>query len=125
MDINLPTDCGNAPRIGVVGDFVVGWARGDAEALSEWLSDDAQWVFIAGGTHRGSDAASEAGPPFSPERLEVISIITHGRLASCDGYLEAGGRRLDFAHSIRFASTSKTAKIAALRSYCIETQQGR
>lgn len=29
MEVKLPTDCGNAPRIGIVGDFAVNWATGD------------------------------------------------------------------------------------------------
>ncbi|GAB3051230.1 nuclear transport factor 2 family protein [Sediminivirga luteola] len=122
MEIKLPTDCGNAPRVGIVGDFAVNWARGDTAAVSERLADDAAWTVVGGETRIGPDAAQEVGPPFSPERLEVVSVVTHGRLASCDGYLEAGGRRLDFSHAIRFTSTSKTAKIAELRSYCIELE---
>lgn len=74
--------------------------------------------------HSGPEAAGKASPPFKPERVEIISIITHGRLASCDGYLQAGGKRIDFSHALRFASTVKTAKIAELRSYCVETQVG-
>lgn len=122
MEIKLPTDCGNAPRIGIVGDFAVNWAKGDTAALSEWLADDVSWTLVGGHTHSGSEAAREVSPPFSPERVEVISVITHGRFASCDGYLEAGGKRIDFSHAIRFVNTSKTAKVAELRSYCIETK---
>lgn len=121
MEIKLPTDCGNAPRIGIVGDFAMNWATRDTEASSEWLAEDTTWTLIGGDTYSGPEAAREASPPFSPERVEVISIITHGRLASCDGYLEAGGKRISFSHVFRFASTSKTAKIAELRSYCLET----
>lgn len=58
----------------------------------------------------------------SPERVEVISVVTHGRRASCDGYLEAGGMRVRFSHAFHFVSTPKTAMIAELRRYCIETQ---
>lgn len=122
MQITLPTDCGKAPRITIVGDFAVHWATGDAEAASEWLTDDASWTLVGADTHSGPEAAAQSSPPFAPERVEITSIITHGRLASCDGYLEAGGRRISFSHALRFASTSKTAKIAELRSYCIETR---
>lgn len=124
MEITLPTDCGNAPRIGIVGDFAVNWAMGNAEAVSDALADDATWT-IAGDTHSGPEAAREVGPPFSPKRVRLFSVITHGRLASCDGYLEAEGRRIDFSHALRFASTSKTAKIAELRSYCIEARSSQ
>lgn len=122
MEITLPTDCGNAPRVGIVGDFTVNWATGNEEGVSDMLADDVSWTLVGGDTHSGPEAAREVGPPFSPKRVEVLSVITHGRLASCDGYLEAGDRRIDFSHALRFASTSKTAKIAELRSYCIQTQ---
>ncbi|MEZ5085050.1 MAG: hypothetical protein R2722_01945 [Tessaracoccus sp.] len=121
MEIKLPSDCGNAPRIGIVGDFAVSWAKADEAAISDWLADDANWMLIGGDTLSGPEAARKASPPFTPERVEIISVITHGRLASCDGYLEAEGKRIHFSHAFRFASTSKTAKIAELRSYCIET----
>ena len=120
MDIKLPTDCGNAPRIGIVADFAVAWAKGDAPTVSSALAENASWTIVGGETFTGPAAAEQVSPPFLPERVELISIITHGRLASCDGYLEADGKRLNFSHAIRFASTSKTAKIAELRSYLIE-----
>lgn len=112
MEIMLPADCGNAPRIEIVSNFVVNWAKGDAEATSEWLADDVRWTYV------GSKDYQQAFADFTPERIELYSVITHGRLASCDGYLESSGKRVDFSHAIRFASTSKTAKIAELRSYC-------
>ena len=121
MEIKLPTDCGNAPRIGIVGDFALHWATGDTEAVSDRLADEASWTLIGHVTHSGPAAAHEIHPPFTPERVEIISVVTHGRVASCDGYLEAGNRRLDFSHVFRFASTAKTAKIAELRSYCVES----
>lgn len=120
MEITLPSDCGNAPRIGIVSDFVVHWASGDSEAVAAWLADDVRWTLIGDSEHDGPEAAREVCPPFLPDRVELVSVITHGRLASCDGYLAAGDRRIDFSHAIRFSSTAKTAKIAELRSYLIE-----
>lgn len=121
MQIILPTDCGNAPRINIVGEFIVNWAKANTKVLSEWLTEEASWTIIGQGTHDGPQAAQHTSPPFTPERLEVAAIITHGRLASCDGYLETGDRRIHFNHSIRFAGAVKTSKIVQIRSYCIET----
>lgn len=119
MDITLPSDCGNSPRLGIVGQFTVNWVNGDVNAIREWLSADATWRLI--GTLGAEESAGESGPPFAPERARITSVITHGRLASCDGYLEAGERRMDFSHVFRFASTARSAKIVELRSYCIES----
>lgn len=98
MDITLPDGCGNSPRMALVADFVSAWARG--EELDEWLREDVTWT-VHGEAGTGS------------ETLTVHSIITHGRLASCDGQLDGGV----FSHVLRFASTAKTAKIVEIRSY--------
>ena len=120
MKTTLPTDCGNAPRIGVVADVVTNWAQGDAEALAEWLTDDATWTLVGTTEHNGEDAALHVCPSDAATHLEVTSIITHGRLASCDGFLDTEKGRIGFSHAFRFASTSKTAKIKDVRSYCID-----
>lgn len=122
MKINLPADCGNAPRMIIVGEFVVNWAKGDTDAVAEWLCDDASWSLVGEGTHIGPDSSREAGPRIGAERLEVLSIVTHGRLASCDGYLEAGTTRIAFSHVFRFAGASRSAKVAELRTYSVETR---
>lgn len=121
MEITLPDDCGNAPRIDIVGEFTVNWAKGDADAVSGWLADDAVWTVVGKGSRSGTGAARASAPPFVPERVRITSIITHGRHASCDGYIEAGDSRIDFSHVFRFTGAAKTAKIAQLRSYCIES----
>lgn len=120
MKTKLPTDCGNAPRIATVGDFVADWAKGDANAVATWLSEDATWTIVGKAVHSGDSVADRVCPAVSTEYLEVTSIITHGRLASCDGFLETDSGRIDFSHVFRFASTSKTARIKDARSYCIE-----
>ena len=117
MEAILPTDCGNAPRMITVGDFVINWAKHDTDALAELLTEDASWTILGHGTHTGAAAATDTAPPIQPERVVVRTIVTHGRLASCDGYLEAGTTRLDFSHVFRFAGATKTAKITELRTY--------
>lgn len=105
MTITLPDDCGNSPRIGIVGDFVTAWGTG--KPLDEWLHDEHS------STTYGPDMAVSA------TEGEVRSIVTHGRLASCDGYLVDGNEKIEFSHAIRFASASKTAKIVEIRSFII------
>lgn len=121
MEISLPSDCGNAPRMLIVSEFISNWAKGDSSAVAEWLSDDANWVVIGEGSHTGPDSATRTVPHIIPERVEVLSIVTHGRHASCDGYLEVGTNRVHFSHMFRFKSAAKTAKIAEIRTYSIKT----
>ena len=120
MKIKLPADCGNSPRITIVGDFITCWAQGDMAAVGQWLTEDATWSLVGEGTYIGQDALDHVRPSAAPESVEVITIITHGRLASCDGFLETGSARMYFSHVFRFASTTKAAKIKDARSYYIE-----
>lgn len=125
MKTVLPTDCGNAPRIAIVGEFVTNWAKRDAEAMAAWLTDDVDWT-VAGREAASDEAASDeaaadfACPSSTSDYLEVNTIITHGRLASCDGFVDSEPGRVHFSHVFRFASTSKAAKIKEARTYLIE-----
>lgn len=120
MEVSIPPDCGNAPRMLVVADFAKNWASCDSEALSAMLADSVSW------SRPGSDKPSHQGnitallPPVRAERLVLHSVITHGRLASCDGYLQSDGVRIAFSHVLRFASTARSANIIEIRSYWIE-----
>lgn len=122
MKIELPSDCGNAPRITIVSDFVVAWASGDIAAMSPWLADGVSWSMIGAGSHHGPDAAREVVPTITPDRIVIASVITHGRLASCDGFFEDATTRVDFNHAFRFSNTTKTGRVAEVRSYLIESQ---
>ena len=119
MEITAPTDCGNAPRIGIVTDFITWWAGGDTEQLSEWLTDEASWTIAGQEPAEGAIDLSAVVPAFTVAHVDIRFVITHGRLASCDGTVTAGDTRLDFSHALRFASTAKTAKIAEVRSYLV------
>lgn len=121
MKTVLPTDCGNAPRIAIVGEFVTDWAKRDTEAMAAWLTDDAEWTVVGHETVRGEGVAARVCPEGRTDSLEVTSIITHGRLASCDGFLDSDSGRLYFSHVLRFASTSKAAKIREARTYLVES----
>lgn len=120
MRIVLPTDCGNAPRIAIVGEFVTNWAKRDAEAMTAWLTDDVTWTVAGRGAASDVVPAGFACPGSMPNYLEVNTIITHGRLASCDGFVDCESVRMHFSHVFKFASTSKAAKIREVRTYLSE-----
>lgn len=134
MKIDLPTDCGNSPRMVIVGEFTSMWSAGDVAGCEEWLTDDSRWARAGDPVHAGDPAAAWEGDtasattprvlerPVEPERVEVTAIVTHGRLAACDGYMVRDGQRIDFCHMIRFAGTTKKAKIAEIRTYFSESR---
>ncbi|WP_313811512.1 hypothetical protein [Glutamicibacter sp.] len=119
MNIVLPTDCGNAPRTTIVTDFTVGWAQRDTDQINTWLSDDTRWTVIGPEASREVITAAPSFPGSTGTALEVTSIITHGRFASCDGFLDTGCGRLHFSHVFTFSSAAKTAKIKQARTYLI------
>jgi|SRR5690625_4585236 len=120
MKIVLPTDCGNAPRIAIVGEFVTNWAKRDAEVMKAWLTEYVTWTVAGREAANDVVPADFAGPGGTPDYLEVNTIITHGRLASCDGFVDSESVRMYFSHVLKFASTSKAAKIREVRTYLNE-----
>lgn len=120
MKISLPNDCGNAPRIAIVGEFVATWATRDTEAMATWLTDDSTWRVAGREAASAAVVTNFACPDVLPHLLEVNTIITHGRRASCDGFVDSEAGRMHFSHVFKFASTSKTAKIREAQTYLVE-----
>lgn len=124
MEITIPADCGNSPRMAIVAELVSAWIRSDAAALGEWLADDISWQFVGGATLTGPDAATTVLPPITADGGTLLSVVNHGKFAACDGYLEGDGQRLQFAHMLRFTGAAKTAKLAEVRSYVVALLAG-
>ncbi|AQS74502.1 hypothetical protein [Corynebacterium ammoniagenes] len=113
MDITLPSDCGNSPRMALVADLAIAWASGNQDTLEQSLVDAPSWH------HFGPDL-----PAVAPTHAVVLGAINHGRSASCDGYLDfAEGvqpQRARFSHVFTFTSMVKTAKVKEIRTYLVE-----
>ncbi len=112
MELRLPTGCGNAPRIHIVADFTGLWAASDA-AIEAMLAPECTW-WVNGELAAVPDVPSLSG---DAERVELRSVITHGREAACEGTLLASGGAIDFCHVIRFAGAAKTARVVEVRTY--------
>ncbi|MGO1434673.1 MAG: hypothetical protein ACTJFR_02595 [Canibacter sp.] len=119
MEIVTPDDCGNSPRLAMVRDFTLAWASGD-ESAAGFLHDSAVWT-SAGSTvtHDGNDGLSATRPTDPPTRVTIHTVINHGKVASSDGVVESGARRLHFSHVLKFSGASKTAKITEIHSYFV------
>ena len=114
MEITIPEDCGNSPRMTIVAEIAAAWAAGEDASVRAWLTQDAQWTLV------GADDPPAEGyvpPPMVADSGEILTVLNHGRLAACDGYLRRGSERVDFCHVIRFAGTTKTARIREIRTY--------
>ncbi|MHA2788592.1 hypothetical protein ACXZ66_05530 [Corynebacterium sp. S7] len=119
MEVLIPEDCGNAPRVNIVGRFVANWAEGNTEAMSKWLSTDVVWNPVPAEELVGVDAVLSQIPAEQPERVDVNTIITHGRLASCDGTLTFKDSVQHFSLVFRFTSASKKAQIKTVRAFLV------
>lgn len=98
----------------LVADLAVAWVQGDDHTLSPWLVDDFSHDIFGPRPH---GEISE---------IVVLTALNHGRHAACDGYIvfadsdsDIGAARLRFSHVFAFSSTTKTAKVAALRTYLV------
>lgn len=120
--IVFPTDCGNSPRLIIVSEFSAAWAMTDSDAVAERLAEGAYWTLV-GDDEEGR--GNETAIPWlntEPEHVEILSTVTHGKLAACDGYVTHGESRVDFCHVLRFTGAAKTAKIAEIRTYLVESR---
>lgn len=93
----------------LVADLAVAWAADDKDTLEQWLADDPSWSTFG-----------PALPETAISEVVVLGAITHGRAASCDGYLEftdSEQPRVRFSHVFAFSSPTKTAKVKAIRNY--------
>ncbi len=125
METTLPTDCGNAPRVTIVSEFVRDWAAGDTASITPWLTDHTLWTLAGEPAHHGVESASEVCPDVTPDRLVIRSVVTHGRLAACDGYFHNGTQRTEFCHMFRFAGAAKTSTVAEIRTFVCSDGEGR
>lgn len=94
----------------LVADLAVAWVQGDDHTLSPWLVDDF-FHDIFGPRPQGEIA-----------EIVVLTALNHGRHAACDGYIvfaDLASVRLRFSHFFAFSSTTKTAKVTALRTYLV------
>ncbi|MCW4467149.1 hypothetical protein OK351_16830 [Glutamicibacter sp. MNS18] len=116
-----PGGCGNAPRAQIVRDFVVAVQGKDLDHLSQWLSEDVQWDVVGFQKLNGlSEVLDWVRGARDNVELSFNSILTHGREASTDGRVtNIQNISVAFSYIITFASTAKSARISAVRSYLV------
>ena len=122
MEVVCSVNCDNSPRMALVRDFAIEWARHNADALHAWLANDARWRIVGDGHDGDGDDPPLRLPPVEPETLEIFTVMSHGKVASCNGMLVSGPTRIDFCHVFRFTGATKTAKVAEITSYHIQSK---
>lgn len=117
MEIQFPTGCGNSPRITIVNDFVTAWAGKDMKTLGAWLADDAIWQVIG---KSDTTQFSEVVLEDDVTSLTIDTTITHGKLASSDGWAKTVHGRVDFNFVITFKNAVKASPIRSVKLFLVE-----
>lgn len=121
--IDIPENCGNAPRKMVIRDFLIALYQRDIPQLREALKDDVDWDVIGSTQLQGVDEAIswvETQPDATA--LHLHTVITHGTDCAADGRVTyTDGTEVAFNYVFIFAGHAKTAKIKAIRSYLVPT----
>ena len=117
MKFEMPSNCGNSPRMQTVADFARAWGEADTEFFGEWLSGEPSWA-VAPGESGTSDVMTNLRGDLA--ELQILDVVTHGKFGSVDGVaMTEDGERICFAHFLRFTSAAKSGKIAEIRSYLV------
>lgn len=119
--VDVPEQCGNAPRKLVICDFMVGLYGQDIELVTSLLSDNVQWDIIGAHSMASHDEVATWIMEQNPGRkLAINTVITHGPECGVDGTITYhDGTVAAFSHIMAFTGGAKTAKIKAIRSYIV------
>lgn len=119
MQIIIPKDCGNSPRMAMIATFVTQWMSGSEPEAESLLATDAIWERVGKARIQGADRIRVSGV-HGVDHLEILSVINHGRTAACEGFMQTAGMRTDFCHIFQFTGAAKTAKIKSIRTFSID-----
>lgn len=119
--IDIPENCGNAPRKAVVRDFLIALYQRDGAHVLDRLRDEIQWDVIGSTQLQGHDDV-ESWLETQPDAaaLHLHTVITHGTDCGADGrVVYDDGTEIAFNHVFIFAGHAKTAQIKTIRSYLV------
>lgn len=126
IKISTLPDCGNSPKAALLKDFNLALAKQDLSFVTQHLDDQSSWNFIGQKATLGKDSVSQVISLLNLDQaqsLELKTIITHGKYGSVEGSLVLNsGQTTHFCHTYTFTSHSKTAKLATINSYLIESK---
>lgn len=119
--VDIPEDCGNAPRKIVIRDFLIALYNRAIDDVITALRDDIRWDIIGSTTLSNTAEVREWLLAEKPVKaLKLHTIITHGTDCGADGTITyTNGHHANFNHIILFSGHGKNAKIKEIRSYII------
>lgn len=123
MKIIVQENCENAPRKEILRDLIIAIVEKDTQTILDYVDENMTHVEIGKPEVRGVEGFLERIGQVIAGRvleLEILHIITHGKLASVNGRVETIDRReFHFSITFEFKGAAKTAKVKEMTSYII------
>ena len=123
MEINIPNDCGNAPRKIFLKDFHVALAEGDIRFLEKHVTEAISWEIIGCKSIETKARYLEEVrhyPQWNVQKLTIDAIITHGNDAAVHGkFTTADGNEFAFSDLYKFKG-SKGFDVKSRKSFLIK-----
>lgn len=116
-------NCGNSPKMELLTQFNIAFAKADVEFLTEYVTDDIEWNIIGERHIIGKSQFIEHLESIKCEKvaeLTICQVLSHGKEGAANGLLKTqNGQKYSFADFYRFHG-AKNVKIKAITSYCIK-----
>ncbi len=121
--IIVDEDCGNAPKILLLRDFNIAFAKQNAEFVLQNLTDNIRWDRVGDKLVEGKDQVAKEVDKMQQTKtaeLTIKNIMTHGNVGAVDGITKLdNGKSYAFCDVYRFSSSAKDAKIREITTYII------
>lgn len=123
-NITCGVDCGNAPKMQFIKDFLIANADGDIEKAMEMLTEDVVLEIPGYETAEGKDEVRQLlqkdASRSKVTELVLENILSHGDRGSANGTLFfADGGVVTFCHMVTFSSHATDAKLKKIQTYSI------
>ena len=127
MKINCKEDCGNTPLKEMIRDFNIAFGKGDIRSIADKLTDNIVWEMVGDKIIEGKEkvvAELEKMKEYTASELTIDHIITHGKVASCNGsfVMKEGGAKYAFCDVYDFDKSGKNARIKKMISFGVKIE---
>ncbi|GAA5037760.1 hypothetical protein GCM10011506_36150 [Marivirga lumbricoides] len=123
MKITCRENCDNAPKKLLLKEFNISFGKGDVQNILSYLAANIVWDMVGDKVIKGKDEVEkelEAMKEYTATEINIDHIITHGKIAACNGNYKMGsGSSYGFCDVYEFDNHSKIAKIRRMTSYGI------
>src|SRR5690606_1054033 len=120
MKIEIPKDCGNAPKKEIIAELNIAWAKADVIAITDFFHPEIEWEMVdEHNTIKGISQVTlflenmKAAPALA---LHLQTVITHGKYAAARGTLQFNDQEVRFHDFYEFSSagSKKITKITSM-----------